>query len=88
MKKKNKALRLLLQVVNKTTVPEGKELRFGLLENNLPKGAACVSLLKETDCPGNRRTHVGEGNLRQPCFKMPGISHTEIGKQKSIVQQN
>lgn len=30
-KKKNKALRLLLQVVNKTMAPEGKELRFGLL---------------------------------------------------------
>lgn len=83
--KKIKVLRLL-QVINKTMVPEGKELRFGLLGNNLLKGAACVNVLEEADCPENRRTRVVEGNLHQPCFNKPGISHTEMGKQKSIVQ--
>lgn len=47
-----------------------------------------MNLLKEADCSENRKTHVVEGNLHQPYFKMPEIPHVEIGQQKSIVQQN
>lgn len=47
-----------------------------------------MNLLEEADCSENRKIHVVEGNPHQPCFKMPGITNIEIGKQKSIVQQN